>query len=464
MRKILLITPPYHCGVLESAGTWLNLGFVYIAGSLRQAGFDPVIYDAMSYFHNIETIRREIEASRPDAVITTAITASFRDALEVLRISKEINQEIVTIMGNVHPTFLWYEILRDYHQFVDYIVRGEGEITLPELLECHFSGGDINSVRGIAYFSDGRPLATEERPFIEDLDILSPAWDLVDWKIYSYRPKPGSTLAVINSSRGCANQCTFCSQQIFWKRRWRAFSPERFVSELQNLKERHGVNVAMLPDENPTYDRNRWERILDLLIERDLGIELLMETRVEDIIRDEDIMWKYKQAGIAHIYVGVESALQETLDLFKKDIRVEQSRKAIELINEHDIVSETSFVLGMPDDTQETIKKTLELAIHYNPDMAFFLAIAPWPYSDIYTTLKPYIEETDFRKYNLVEPVVKPHSMTRKELKASLMNATKEFYAHKLKSLDKLTPYKQNFMDSLMKLFVEHSYLAKELI
>jgi len=110
-KKVMLITPPYHSGVVESAGTWLNLDFVYIAGSLRKAGYDVEIYDAMSYFYDYAEITKRIEASKPDVVATTAITASINDCMEICKLSKKINPEIITILGNVHPTFMWKEIL-----------------------------------------------------------------------------------------------------------------------------------------------------------------------------------------------------------------------------------------------------------------------------------------------------------------------------------------------------------------
>ena len=119
---------------------------------------------------------------------------------------------------------------------------------------------------------------------------------------------------------------------------------------------------------------------------------------------------------VDHIYVGVEATTQAALDTFNKNIKVEDSKRALDLINAQDIVSETSFVLGMPDDTPESMGKTLELAKYYNPDMAFFLAIAPWPYSEIYPSLKDHVEVTDYSRYNLVEPVVKPKNMTLKEV------------------------------------------------
>ena len=463
LKKVMLITPPYHSGVVESAGTWLNLGFVYIAGSLRLAGYEVDYYDAMSLWHDWDDIRRRMEDFQPDVVAATAFTASIVDAVALLALAKDINPEVLTVIGNVHATFCYEELLGVLDSPIDFIVRGEGEVVLPNLLHCLNAGDDPKKVAGIAYLDKGKIAATESAPFIDDLDSLPTAWDLVEWPIYTYRPKPDSTLAIVSSSRGCRQNCSFCSQQLFWQRTWRARSAENFVAELEMLNRQHGVNVAMLADEIPTRDRRRWERILDLLIERQPGVKLLMETRVNDILRDADLMEKYHLAGIEHIYVGVEAGRQATLNIFKKGTKVEQSKKAIDLINQADIVSETSFVLGMPDDTPETIAETVELAKLYDPDMAFFLAIAPWPYADLYPELKDHVATKDFRKYNLVEPVVKPKNMTLEVLENELGKAAMQFYMHRFMHLQKLSPWKQEFMLSVLDLLIQHSYLGDKM-
>ena len=463
IKRVALITPPYHSGVVESAGTWLNVGFVYIAGSLRAAGYEVDYYDAMSLWHKWPEIRQRIEAFRPDVVATTAYTASIVDGLQLLALAREINPAVVTVLGNVHASFCYEEIFAANHADVDYIVRGEGEVTLPELLDCLNSGSDPNDVRGLAFRRDGELVVTPKAPYIHDLDSLPTAWDLVEWPIYSYRAKKNARLAIVSSSRGCLSKCSFCSQQLFWSQSWRARSAENFVAELEMLGEKYGVEVAMLSDELPTCDRVRWERILDLMIERRVPVKLLMETRVDDIIRDADIMDKYRAAGVEHIYVGVEAGSQATLDLFKKDTQVAQSKQAIDLINAADIVSETSFVLGMPDDTHESIAATIELAKHYNPDMAFFLAIAPWPYAELYPQLEEYVVEKDYRKYNLVEPVIKPKQMSMEELGRELGKAAQKFYMYKFQNLDKLTPWKREFMLSVFDILINNSYLAGQM-
>jgi anaerobic magnesium-protoporphyrin IX monomethyl ester cyclase len=460
--KVLLVTSPYHSGVVEAAGVWLPLSFVYVGGAARAAGAEVRIFDAMSLFATHDDIRKVIEEFQPDLVGTTAITATEPDARVICETAKKWNPAVRTFMGNVHATFCWEQILRDDPN-VDFVVRGEGERTMEDMVRAFAAGGGWERIPGLAWRKDGVPVSNAPRALEPDLDALSPAWDLVDWPRYFYRPRPEGRLAIANSARGCSQRCSFCSQQKFWARTWRGRDPLKFVKELEHLRDTYGVRVTMLSDETPTSGRERWERILDLMIERGTGMEILMETRVDDILRDEAILGKYAKAGVSHVYVGVESTSQSTLDLYQKDIKVSESKKAIDLINAHDMVSETSFVLGTPEETAQSIRKTVELAKWYAPDMAFFLALTPWPYADISPQLDSRVATRDYRRYNLVEPVMKPDNMTMEEMQRELHRATGHFFHDKFQNLAKLSPMKREFMVRVLKLLIENSYLGHEM-
>ncbi len=463
--RVLLVTAPYHSGVVEAAGVWLPLAMVYVAGAAREAGAEVRIYDAMSLFTTHEDIAKVIEEWKPDVVGTTAITATEPDSRVICETAKRWNPAVRTIIGNVHATFCWEQILRDDPN-VDFVVRGEGEVTMAELVRALAAGGsdaDLEKIDGLAWRKGGVPVTNAPRALLPDLDVLAPAWDLVDWPLYWYRPSPEGRLAIVSSARGCSQRCSFCSQQKFWARTWRGRDPHRFVAELEHLRDTYGVRVTMFSDETPTSSRDRWERVLDLLVERQTGVEIMLETRVDDILRDEDLLPKYRKAGISHVYVGVESVSQSTLDLYQKDIKVNESKKAIDLINQHGMVSETSFVLGTPEETAASIRKTVELAKWYAPDMGFFLALTPWPYADISPQLESRIATRDFRRYNLVEPVMKPDNMTMEEMQAELHRATGHFFYDKFKNLSKLSPEKRSFMVRVLKLLIENSYLGSEM-
>lgn len=463
MKKILFITPPFHAGVVEVAGSWVPLYFVYVAGSARAAGFDAGIYDAMTKNVGYAEIEARIRESRPDYVAVSAITCTSPDAIKVVELAKRINPEIKTIMGGVHPTFM-YEELFSLTDALDYVVLGEGELTLPELLIVSSENGDMTKVDGIAFRKDGKVIKTEKRRFVENLDSLPMAWDLLDWTDYTYYILPGSRLGAIATSRGCEKECTFCSQQKFWERTWRARSPESLVAEMEKLRNAYSVDVVLFTDDYPTPDRARWERFLDLIIEKDLKMKILMETRAADIIRDKDILHKYKDAGIIHIYVGTEATQQESLDYIKKDLSIEESIEALRLLRDAGIITETSMILGFPGETMETIEKTLSLAIDFDPDFAHFLAIAPWPYADIYKELKDYIEVHDYTKYNLIDPVIKPRSMTIKELDAAIIECYRGFYMMKFAEMREETdPFKKQYMLTSMRLMMSNSFIKKKI-
>lgn len=463
MKKILFITPPFHAGVVEVAGSWVPLYFVYLAASARAAGFDAEIYDAMTKKVGYPEIESRIRQSQPDYVAVSAITCTSPDAIKVIELAKNIDRNIKTILGGVHPTFM-YEELFSLTTALDYIVLGEGELTLPELLAVSSEGGDISGVNGIAFKKGGKVVRTGKRGFVENLDSLPLAWDLLDWTDYTYYILPGSRLGAMATSRGCDKECTFCSQQKFWERTWRARSPESLVAEMNELRNKYSVDVVLFTDDYPTPDRVRWERFLDLIIEKNLGMKILMETRAADIIRDKDILQKYKDAGIIHIYVGTEATQQESLDYMKKDLSIEESIEALRLLREVGIITETSMILGFPDETMETVEKTLSLAIDFNPDFAHFLALAPWPYSDIYRELRDYIEVRDYTKYNLIDPVIRPKNMTLRELDEAIIECYRGFYMMKFTEImEEKDLFKKQYMLTSMRLMMSNSFIRKKI-
>jgi len=460
---VLFITPPFHAGVVEVAGRWVPLYFVYLAGALKDAGHNPLIYDAMTKFVGYPEIEKKIKETRPDIVATTAITCTSPDALRVLETAKRLDPETITICGGIHASFM-HEEMFSLSGALDYIVIGEGEETIVELVNALSEKGDVSAIKGIAYKEGGRVVKTPPRPFLKNLDGMPMAWDLLDWGDYTYFMAPGSRLGAIATSRGCDKDCTFCSQRKFWQGTWRARSPEDLVKELEELNTVYGVNVVLLTDDYPTPDRQRWERFLDLLIEKDLPVELLMETRAGDIIRDKDILWKYKKAKIIHMYVGTEATEQEALNYMKKDLKLEESREALSLLRDWGIITETSLILGFPEDTPESIQRTLTLAKEFNPDFAHFLAIAPWPYSDIYRELEPFIEVWDYKKYNLIDPIVKPRRMTLEDVDRAIVECYRDFYMGKfIEMLEEKNEYKKNYLMRAMKLMMSNSFVKKKM-
>lgn len=470
--KVLLITPPYHSGIVESAGKWPPLHLLYIAGALDRNKYEVIVYDAMSKDHTFEQITQRIEEVDPDVVGMGAYTPTINSCLETLTIAKKIKKSTITVLGGVHPTFCYNQLLQEHTDNVDFIVVGEGELTFRELVEAISANGygskdrkHFKNIPGIAFYDydSGKPVFTGKRAFIDNLDILTPAWDLLEWNDYPFYVLPEGRLATISTSRGCIYSCTFCSQTKLWEESWRACSPEMVIQHVDVLKNKFSRNTFLIADEYPTKDAGRWEKILDLLIESSLDCHFLMETRAEDIVRDEKILWKYRKAGIIHIFVGVETTDQKTLNHYKKEMTVAQSEKAIKLINSHGIISETSIIVGLPQETKLSIKQKLRDVKRLAPDFAHFLNIMPWPYTDIYNELKPFIIEKDYSKYNYANSVVLPPAFSNGEVTKEILKCYMDFYMWQLKRwVNEKDEFKKDYLFRALKEITERSFLHKE--
>ena len=492
MSKVLFVVPPYSSWGVEAIGTWPPLQIAYLAGAVEGAGHEARICDVMNTAGaTFETIRAEIEQYRPDVVVaydylpvTGAIsTAVVPAAVKSLGLAKAVNPAITTLLGGPFPTFKYHELLRDPSGAVDIVLRGEAEATFPELLaalqEGHqtCSGGDrllaplamsppgppmwgsgkaqaphLDGVRGIAFLRDDEVIATEIRPHITDLDTVKPAWHLLDWDTYNYRIDPSGRMASMLTSRGCMMGCSFCSHRAFWRGDWRARTPEDVMEEARLLVDRYGVEWITLIDPYPTHDRERWERLLDLFIEADLGVRLLIETRVEDIVRDEDILPKYRKAGVIHIYLGAEGSTDEMLGMLNKGTNISQNERAIRLAREHGMLTEASFMIGHPTETWASIEKTIEVALRMNPDIAVFPVLTPMPFTPIFEEMKDRIRVHDYSKYNLATPIIEPYAMTLEEVTIALGKCYMDFYSKKIPEIHALPDgFKRRYLLSACK-------------
>jgi anaerobic magnesium-protoporphyrin IX monomethyl ester cyclase len=243
--RILLIHPNYHSGGAEIAGNWPPAWAAYLAGSLKSAGFSDVRFiDAMTNNLLEDDLAALLKAEKPDVVGATAITPSIYKAERALRIAKELHPDTVTILGGVHATFMYQQVLSEA-PWIDAIVRGEGEEILIELVRAIDDGrwpAERQSIKGLAFAETGpdgpRIVATQAAPTVKDLDAINPDWGILEWDKYRYIPL-NCRVAIPNMARGCPFTCSFCSQWKFW-RDYRIRDPRKVVDEIETLVQRFG--------------------------------------------------------------------------------------------------------------------------------------------------------------------------------------------------------------------------------
>lgn len=430
--RILFIHPNYHSGGAEIAGNWPPAWVAYLSGALKKAGYAEIKFiDAMTFNIGEEDLRREIADYAPDVVGVTSITPSIYKAERVLQIAKEAAPSAVAVLGGVHATFMYRQVLAEA-PWIDAIVRGEGEEIIVDLVRAIDEGGwpaRRDEIKGLAYVADGKVVATAAAPTVKDIDSIVADWGLLNWDKYRYIPL-GVKVAIPNMARGCPFTCSFCSQWKFW-RDYRIRDPKKVVDEIETLMRDHGVGFFILADEEPTINKKKFVAFCQELIDRKLDILWGINTRVTDILRDEALLPFYRKAGLIHVSLGTEAAAQLKLDLFNKETTVAQNKKAVELLRNAGIVVEAQFIVGLENETAETLEETYQMAQDWKPDLANWSMYTPWPFSDLFKELGDKVEIFDYEKYNFVTPIIKPQAMDRGELLDRVMNNYRRFYMKK---------------------------------
>jgi anaerobic magnesium-protoporphyrin IX monomethyl ester cyclase len=430
--KIVFVHPNYHSGGAEIAGNWPPAWVAYLTGYLKAGGYNDIVFlDAMTNNMSDELLRQRLLELKPDVVGCTAITPSIYKAEQVLDLCKQIDPKIVTVLGGIHATFMYPQVLKEA-PWIDVIVRGEGEQIFLNLIKAIDLGdwpAQRASVEGIAYLEDGKVVASAAAPTIKDLDSITPDWAILEWEKYIYIPM-NRRVAIPNFARGCPFTCSFCSQWKFW-RDYRIRDPKKVVDEIEGLVRNHNVGFFILADEEPTIHRKKFIAFCEELIERNLPVLWGINTRVTDILRDEKLLPMFRKAGLVHVSLGTEAAAQLKLDRFNKETTVAQNKKAIKLLRDAGIVTEAQFIVGLENETAETLEETYQMARDWNPDMANWAMYTPWPFSDLFQELGDKVEVFDFEKYNFVTPIMKPDAMDRAELLDRVMNNYRRFFMNK---------------------------------
>lgn len=432
--RIVLVHPNYHSGGAEIAGNWPPAWVAYLSGHLKDAGFTDIHFiDAMTDDLDDAEVRRRLADLAPDVVGCTSITPSIYKAEEILKAASEVCPNAVSVLGGVHATFMYKQVLSEA-PWIDVIVRGEGEEIFLELIRAISDGrwpADRNKIKGLAFRDGDRIVATQAAPTVKDLEAINPDWNLLDWSKYIYVPL-NERVAIPNMARGCPFTCSFCSQWKFW-RDYRVRDPKKVVDEIEQLVRDHNVGFFILADEEPTINRKKFIQFCEELIARGLPdkIKWGINTRVTDIMRDRELLPLYRKAGLVHVSLGTEAAAQLKLDRFNKETKVAENKEAIRLLRDADIFVEAQFIVGLDNETEETLEETYRMAWEWQPDLANWSMYTPWPFSPLFQEIRDQVEVFDFSKYNFVTPIMRPKALTRGRLLNGVMKNYRRFYMQK---------------------------------
>ena len=373
--KITLVNPLSTPDSSVSVNPHIPYGVAYIAAVLEKEGYQVSIWD-----RNVN--REDIERFyQPDIIGLSVMTGPcISDAIEISQKAKAIYPEVSIVWGGVHPTILPEQTIVE--EYIDYIVYGEGELTMLDLVKSIEHNFPIEEVKGIYYKNGDKILKTPPRPPIKNLDDLPfPAWHLFDMKRYINYSLHGRA-ATLNTSRGCPFNCSFCSEPAFSKRRWRGHSSQRVIEMVEYMKSNFKVDYIIFRESMFLANRKRVEDFCDGLILKKLNMQWHCPARIQNW--DKDLLKKMRQAGCVMFEFGVESGCPRILKILNKRITLEQVYDTFKKCNEVGIIPQINLMCGIPTETKEEFDMTIELLNRLNHGPIDLMAYVPYPGTELY--------------------------------------------------------------------------------
>ncbi|MCE1226098.1 MAG: B12-binding domain-containing radical SAM protein [Geobacteraceae bacterium] len=414
--EVVLINPPMRMDqVYGEFSEWGSIspptGLCYIAALLREHGHTVSIVDAEALHWDVEKTVAEVLDLTPLLVGIACKSLWMPSAALVAAALHAKRPDLPIFAGGNHVTALPERTLEENPAILGVII-GEGEITFKELVEALKNGHDWSSIAGLALRLDGKPVRTQPRARILDLDELpAPAFDLLPDLTTHYRPPlnlvdktPAFSLL---TSRGCPSKCTFCDRSVFGNR-VTGHSPEYMMEIIRNLHQQYGVCYLLFDDDNLLIRKDKLFRLLDLIEESGLGIQFNCQSRVDTIT--EEVLIRLKQAGCRRVLFGIESGSPDILKAMQKRISTEQIIRAVNMTQSAGLMALGYFILGYPGETEETLKETVELIRKSTFDDVAVFFFTPLPGSEAYSLVvnnpENGVYQEDWAKGNSLEHVV----------------------------------------------------------
>ena len=378
--KILLIHPRLERSFFSDIKL-PPLGLASIAGVLREAGHDVRIFDGILSGNQIRDIKDRLADNPPEIVGIGATSALAEIALQIAALIKSREPKTAVVMGGVHPTLFPLQMISNPQ--IDYVVRGEGELSMAELAKALESEREPAGIAGVVYKTKGEIVENGPRKPVDNLDDLPmPAYDLLPIRRYTSLQIAERPFASMITSRGCPYTCVFCSARLTMGPKYRAFSPERTVEEIQWLIRTFGVKEVLFKDSEFTMDLARVESICDLLGRKGIKIKWSCNGRIGRLSRD--LLRTMRGAGCRLIEYGIESGDEDILVALSKQITIEEVRATFAMTRQAGLKTIANFMIGNPGETRASIDKTLRLAKEIKPDYCDFSFLTPFPGTELY--------------------------------------------------------------------------------
>ncbi|MBU8911980.1 MAG: B12-binding domain-containing radical SAM protein [Desulfobacterales bacterium] len=438
-KKILLIHPLGYN--LANAGTDISrkanimppLGLAGIAAYLDRLQIKSHIIDCYAEPKSDALIIKYMENEKPDFIGFSCTTSSFLDGIRIAEYVKKIVPETRIVFGGVHVSSLKEKILQSYH-VIDYVVVGEGEHTLHQLLRTNET--DLEKIKNIVFRKkNGGIVFTGYRKKLIDLDTLPfPAYEKLPGYPSSYKlpifnyPKVPSASCI--SSRGCPYSCSYCDRSVFQKS-FRYNSAQYLYNHLKYLKDNFNIRHINFYDDQFTFNRPRVEAFARLMIENPLKMTFNCAARAEHL--DFELLKLMKAAGCWMISLGIETGDEKLLAQHRQNPDLKMMRDKIHLIKKTGIRVKGLLMMGLPGESEESIKKSKAYVFALPIDDFNLAKFTPFPGSPIYRKIKEQGERIgtfneDWEKMDCMQFLFVPKGLTKERMEVLFIDFYKSHF------------------------------------
>ncbi|MFT4303580.1 MAG: B12-binding domain-containing radical SAM protein [Candidatus Woesearchaeota archaeon] len=430
--KILFVRPPRYMWPMnsESSSFWQPLGFASMAAVLRENGFKDVeILDCLPLKIGWKSLANKLRIKNPDIICVGDETASYYESVKVIKLTRKIFPNVIIIAGGYYFGNMPEESLKKTS--IDFIVRGEGEITLLELIKnISNQNKNYSKIKGICFRTKNGIKINLPREPINNLDDLPfPAYDLLPMHLYGKKSKNHKNFVAMEHGRGCVGSCTFCS---IWQQMpkhtkdgklipcYRTKSAKRCFEETKYFVEKYNRKTINWVDGTFNADPNWTKEYFGLLEKYNIKVNHTTWMRADFIVRDEKLglMKKMADNGLVQIIVGMERFDDDSMKkLGKYNNSLEINKQAFKILKKYPkIYSIATLIYGMPDDKWKDLFMINKM-IHSNfADMIFMLPFTPYPGTADWEKYKDKVKDVDLRKFNLHLPVMSTKYIPRWQL------------------------------------------------
>jgi anaerobic magnesium-protoporphyrin IX monomethyl ester cyclase len=351
------------------------LGLLYISGFLKQQGVENSVFD--STFSDKESLFNRIEEEKPEVLAIYANLMTKVNVLEIAKVSKKLSPATKVVLGGPDVTFN----IQNYLKYgVDFIVIGEGENTMFELVEFLSKNRDTlpHEVSGLAFIgNEGNLVKTSPRVKEREIDELPvPNRDAIDMHKYvdAWKKHHGESALSVSTQRGCPYTCKWCSTAVYGQS-YRRRSPEKVVAELKDIQEKYAPDTIWFVDDVFTVSHKWLAEFVDALEEAKLKVKFECISRADRM--NKEVISLLKRAGCFRVWIGAESGSQKIIDAMDRRVSVEQVREMIIETRNQGIEAGTFIMLGYPGETEEDIEETINHLKISNPD--YFTITVAYP-------------------------------------------------------------------------------------